>query len=117
MIYTVGELLVGLMESIAFFIVLDSLFVRRDNISKYIYCGAVLIVAGIIDMSFYLLFGTMLNFAIMYVAVYLMTFLYHGELRTKLIIPLILLSLNAFTEMPILFLTTYIFDVNRKRKS
>ena len=111
MMHTIGELLVGLMESVAFFIVLDALFVRKDNISSYIYFGAVLVIAGIIDMSYYLLFGTMQNFAVMYVSVFLMTFLYIGEIKTKLIIPLILITLNAFSELPILFLTTYFFDV------
>lgn len=111
MIHTVGELLVGLMESIAFFIVIDALFTRRDNIPSYLYGGAIVIIAAVIDISFYMLFGTMQNFAIMYIAVFLLTCMYIGEVKTKLILPLILITLNAVSELPVLFLTTYIFDV------
>jgi len=111
MIHTVGELLVGLMESIAFFIVIDALFTRRDNIPSYLYGGAIVFMAAIIDISFYMLFGTMQNFAIMYIAVFLLTCMYIGEVKTKLILPLILIMLNAVSELPVLFLTTYIFDV------
>lgn len=111
MIHTIGELLVGLMESIAFFIVIDALFTRRDNIPSYLYGGAIVFIAAVIDISFYMLFGTMQNFAIMYIAVFLLTCMYIGEVKTKLILPLILITLNAVSELPVLFLTTYIFDV------
>lgn len=110
MIYTIGELLVGAAEALAFYMVLSSTFAKRENIHKSLYFIAFVGLAAVIDISFYVYFGTLENFFITYLTVLLLSSMFTGNVKTKIIIPLIVLTLNAVSEMSVLFLSTFIFD-------
>ena len=111
MMYTLGELMVGVIEAVAFFMILDSVFEKRDCLPKAVYGLVVVILAAVIDMSFYMLFGTLENSLIMYCTAFALSFVYRGDIKTRIAIPLIVLVLIALIELPILYLTTCLFDV------
>lgn len=111
MMYTVGELMVGAIEAIAFFMVFDSVFEKRENLPNFIYGIAVFLLAIIIDWSFYMLFGTLCNALIMCGSAFALSFVYRGNIKTRIAIPLIIFVLNTFAELVILYIMTYIFDI------
>ncbi|MBQ7901721.1 MAG: hypothetical protein IJ365_07155, partial [Clostridia bacterium] len=111
MMYTLGELMVGVIEAVAFFMIFDSVFEKRDCLPKAVYGLVVVVLAAVIDMSFYMLFGTLENSLIMYCTAFALSFVYRGDIKTRIAIPLIVLVLIALIELPILYLTTCLFDV------
>lgn len=104
MTLTFIQLLVGFMEASCFYMILDAFMQKRENLPKWCYFIGWTFVAVVIDLSFFMYFGTLANTLIMYFTVFLFALLFRSDLKNKILLPLISLTLNGCCELVVLYI-------------
>ena len=61
MVYTISRFAVGIFEAIAFFIMLNAVATRKENIKSYIYYISCVTLGLLFNLGYIIFFGSMLN--------------------------------------------------------
>lgn len=108
MIYTCTQLAIGVLEALTFYIILNSVMKRRDTLPAWAYFFGTLMLATIIDASFYIYYGSIINTLIMYLSVFAFSLMFSGDIKSKILFPLIGLTLNACCELTVLYFLAFL---------
>ncbi|MBE7062726.1 MAG: GHKL domain-containing protein [Ruminococcaceae bacterium] len=110
-IYKIADILTCIFEAIMMFILLETFCVRKEHLSKAIYVIARFILAGCIYLSNVALNFSMLNMVAMAFFVFLASFLYTSNMKTRIFTAVVGLLLLAVIEIIVLFLLTALYRV------
>lgn len=110
-IYTIADLLTGLVESIMMIMLCETFCAKRKNLPLGVYIIAVIAVTVMINISNKVFNFGMLNIVIMILSFFGLSFLYKSKIATKAIIAVLQYLILVITEVLVLFSITLIFGL------
>ena len=110
MVYTISRFAVGIFEATAFFIMINAVATRKENIKSYIYYISCVALGLLFNLGYIVFFGSMLNSVYMYLLMVLFSVLFNAGWKKKMLLSLIGLVLNATSETCALYLMAFLFN-------
>ncbi len=111
MIYNIADMLTGVFESTMLFLMFGTFFIKRENMSNWIYVVGVAVLSILINISNNIFENGMLNAVGMSVSFFIVSFLYKGNIPTKAIISVLMFLLIVIVEILVLFGVTLIYGI------
>ncbi len=106
------EALIGIAESIMFYMLYDAFYEKKENVNKWVYFVFYALYALVDDVSFWFLGGTLYNFIVLYLGSLGLSFLYKCDMRTRIATPLFVFTINILIEMVVWYLINLTFNIS-----
>ena len=110
MVYTIPRFAIGIIEAISFFIILNAVTDKKDNIKNYVYYIGSVVLGLLFNLGYIIFFGSMVNSLYMYLLMLLFSVLFKAGWKKRLLLCLIGLVLNASAETCALYLMAFLFN-------
>ncbi len=110
-IYSIADILTGLIEAIMMFMLCESFCKRRENLPYWVYIVGILMLTVMINISNNFFDFGMLNVVGMILSFFVMSFLYKGKVSIRAMIAILNYLLIIIVEIIVLFGITLIFKV------
>ncbi len=106
------EALIGIAESIMFYMIYDAFYEKKENVNKWVYFVFYALYALVDDVSFWFLGGTLYNLIVLYLGSLSLSFLYKCDMRTRIATPLFVFTINILIEMVVWYLINLTFNIS-----
>lgn len=110
-IYTIADILTCIFEAIIIFILFETFCIRKSHLSNWIYILGIGILTILFLMSNHLFNFGSLNAVGMALSIFIVSFLYGGLVRNKIMIAVFSILFIAIIEIIVMFLITIILGI------
>lgn len=108
MIYTLADIATGLFESIVTFMFFSTFLKKRESLNNWIYALGVIGLTVFINLSNLLFNFGFLNVLFIIFLTFIASVLYEGNIKTKVVVSVVVVILSAAIEILVLSLITYL---------
>ena len=112
MVYTISRFVIGIVEAISFYIILNAVADKKDSIKNSVYYVCCVVLGLLFNLGYIIFFASMLNSLYMYLLMVLFSILFKVDWKKRLLLSLIGLVLNASAETCALYLIAFLFNTS-----
>lgn len=111
-VYAIANWFTVCCEAYYMYILFEAFLKRRGGVSKFVYYAAVICMAVLISISNYLFGSGVRNLVLMILIGSVISFIYEGSLKIRLLTSILVIMVGVFTEVLTLFAISIIFNVS-----